>query len=247
MTNLEAKQALSRKLNINYTDVTSGLNGLFYDADLQNYVNEANRLVWDFKNWEHTEGDKTFTISASDISDGYVGYPSDYVSGSIFLMIVDGEEWYKTTFRDLLKYKDEQSGGDKKIYGERKRYLFFNTDAISAGSIVDFYGKLKSTILVNDTELLPFSQDTDDKEVSGNNMIVQIAYSIALGSDKKKDSATSDKERNDAFAKLSLLWDGYAGNRMTSKPARPMFDSPDLFSPNGTYGDTNSIGRFYNN
>ena len=244
MTTLEAKQELCKKLNISYSDVSSGLNGLFSDDDIQGYIEEAHLLVWDYKGWEHTEGDKTLDFSAEDVSAGYFSYPEDYISGSIFLVLVEGEEYYKTTFRDLKQYEFRQGSGDKKLFAERKRRIFFNPNAITLGETADFFGKLKATDIDADTALMQFSQDEDNQENSGNLLIVQLAYSIALYGDKKKDKVGGEKEEKDAYGKLNLLWEQYAGNRMTSKSFRPQFIIPDFYGKRGN--GVNDIGTFNN-
>ena len=242
MTYLESQTELCKKLNITYDTVNAGLNGLFTLDDIKGYVLEAHKLVWGYKAWDFTEGDKTFDISAEEVAKGYVDYPEDYMSGSIFFMLVDGIEYYKTVFRDLKKYQSDNPNGDYKVYAERQRFIFFNSNSLSAGQTIDFSGKLKSSALSVDADLMPFSEDTDNEETAGNDLIVKLAYSAALGGEKKKDKAGAKTERDDAYAKLNLLWEQVAGSRTANKPSRPQFDVPDFLSSG--FSSDNPIGSF---
>src|ERR1035441_3547538 len=59
MTLLEAKQAVARKLDIDYSDISN--NGLFTDADLQSYIQFGIMKAWDYKPWPFTQAVKTAT------------------------------------------------------------------------------------------------------------------------------------------------------------------------------------------
>lgn len=242
MTFLKAIQELCKKLNLSYSDVNSGLNGLFSLDDIKGFIIEAHDLVWDFKSWDHTEGDKTTDLASPDLLAGYIDYPQDFVSGSIYLMLVDGAEFYQTTYRDLKKYLAQNPNGDTKYYAERKRFIFINANAVSAGQTIDFSGKLRPTVLADDTDLMQFSDDVDNKGMSGNSLVVQLAYSLALASEKKKDKTGSKREEDDAYAKLSDIWKQIGGSRMTQKGTRPQYDVPDFYAESG-----DSIGTFNNN
>ncbi len=59
MTNLEAKKAVARKLNIDYSDIAD--NDLFSEEDLQDYVQSGTTKAWDYKPWDFTEAAKNRT------------------------------------------------------------------------------------------------------------------------------------------------------------------------------------------
>lgn len=61
------------------------------------------------------------------------------------------------------------------------------------------------TNLINDTDLLMFSPDSDNVEHNGNNAICQLAYAEALSSDKKRNPQQGKAERDDAIQKLELI------------------------------------------
>ena len=184
MTLAEAKQHLSRKLNLNYSDIAN--NDLFTDTDLGEYIKLGLIKAWDYKPWDFTEGSKTATTVSDMLTSGYADYPTDFQSGSIYLLKINGEEYKKLLFQDYLKLREDYPNSSGRYWSEQKRFIFINPDAYSAGQTLDLYGKLMPPILSLSTDLLPFSPDSDNYEHSGNEAIVLLAYSEALASERKR-------------------------------------------------------------
>lgn len=239
MTYQEAKQALSRKLNIDYNDIAN--NDLISDSDLGDWLNFGLLRAWDYKRWNFTEGAKTKAFSSADITNGYIDSPTDFMIGSINLIRINGKEWDKKEYRDYLKYLEDNPATTEKIWTQYNSFIFFNTKATSVGETIDLYGKLKATQMVNAIDILPFSQDSDNEEYSGNNAIVLLAYSEALSSDKKKNPNQGALEEKRAYFILDVLWKPFEENKAVSQPInRPMLDVPDFFGKGGG----NNNGRF---
>lgn len=241
MTLLEAKQELCMLLDIDYSDIAN--NQLFSESDLERYIKTASLKAWDFKPWDFTQGAKDITT----IDASYYDYPTDFKSGSAYLLLVAGKEYRKLRHEDYLKKFSDDSNDDDKVWSQYKRFIFINQNAYSVGDTMAVFGILKAPVLSSDTDLLPFSPDTDNEEYSGNFAIVQLAYSEALGSEKKKNKAQAKVERQEAYETLGLVWAPMAEARATSQnEGRPFFDIPDYFSKgssgNGMYSQ--SIGRF---
>ena len=235
MTFQEAQQALCRKLNIDFSDISN--NDVFSLDDIKDYINSGARRAWDYKRWDFAEGAKT------TISDGseYLDYPNDFVTGSIFLLKIGGKEYAKKDFKDYLKYKEDDPDGDEKLWAEYKRFYFINLNSYTIGDTIDLWGKLKFTKLSGDSDLLPFSPDEDDEEYSGNDAIINFAYAEALSSEKKKNPNQASIEEKRAFAILDSLWKQFAENRATAQPKnRPLFDVPDFYGSNSSF----RIGNF---
>lgn len=136
-------------LDINYADIAN--NELVSDADLGYWINSAAIRVWDFRAWDFAEGeDATKTTSAVE----KIPYPTDFVSGSIWLLMIAGlGEYDKKTYQDFRKYKINYPTGTDKIYAEYNRDLYLNTAAHATGLAITLLGKNKFTKL--GTELAP--------------------------------------------------------------------------------------------
>jgi len=240
MTNLEGKQALSRELNIEWSDIAN--NQLFSADDIQHYLNIGCLRAWDFKFWDFTERVKTGTLTSTEVSNGYVDQPNIFSTGGIFLLVIDGEEYRKLTIQDYRKFFEDNPNDDEKLWAEFTRRVFFNSNVATAGTLIDLYGKEKFTQLSGDSDLMPFSPDADDNEYSGNMACVLLGYAEVLESEKKKQPDKAKSVRADAYGMLKVLWDNFSEGRALEQTNRPMFDVPDFFAQG--HRSDNSIGRF---
>lgn len=243
MTNLEAKKALARKLNIDYTDIAN--NDLITADDLQDWVNQGAMQAYDFRFWDFAEHSKTATLVAGDITNGYIAYPPDILPSSIYLLEVGGKEYDKKNFPSYKKYRRDEPTGRDRIWSEFKRLIFLNTQAeeVVAGGIVDIYGKRGYRNMSADADLLPFSPDQDNEEMSGNQACVLLAYAEALDSDKKKNPSQAEVERKKAYEILGVLAKQLEQGRASEQVKnRPMFNVPNFFGRSNN-GSTDQ-GRF---
>lgn len=236
---LEAKQHLSRKLDIDYANIAN--NGLFTDSDLQAFIQQAVIKAWDYEFWDFTEGSKTGTT----ISTPYYDYPQDIQSGSAFLLWVTGKEYKKLSFQDYQKYFQDNPNARDRFWSQRKRFIFINQNAYTVGDIFDVFGKLMPPVLSSTTDLLPFSPDTDNEEHSGNEAIVLLGYGEALDSEKKNNPAQAEIERKKAYQTLDILWKPFAEERASLQSKdRPMFNVPDYFSGRANNRNSVNTGNF---
>lgn len=241
MTNLEARQHLARKLDLDYNDLAN--NDQFNDTDLQVFVQLGVSKAWDFKPWPFTQKAKTATTNNSGVTLGYYDHPSDVVQGSVFLLKVGGKEYKKLEFQDYLKYLEDDPTGKNRYWSEWASYIYINANAYSVGNTYDLYGKGFPITLSGSSDLLPFSPSTDNNEYSGNEAIVLFAYAEALASEKKKEYTQAETERKKAYAILDVLWQPFADRKALMQSAgRPMFNVPD-FMGNGRNAN-DYIGNF---
>lgn len=241
MTLLEAKQALARMLDIDYTNIS--LNDVFSDTDLLEYINEGCKQAWSLARWSFTEASKTWTLVTQDVTDGYVNLPEDIMPSSIFSVWIDGEEAERRDIVSLRRYLQANPTGTKLIFAIYKNNLYFNANTISAGVIVDAYGKKRFVPFTSSSatsDLLPFSIGADQFEDAGNNATVRLAYAEALGSEKKKNYAQAEVERKKAMAILTPLAEETKEDRANEQlESKPMFDVPDFF---GGENQSSNIG-----
>lgn len=232
----EAKTALATLLDIDYADIAN--NQLFSDAELGYFINTAGIMAWDRFPWDFSEAE-----DKADVTDatGKYPYPVHFKAGSIWLILINGEEYERKTFQDYQKALFNNS--KDKIYCEYGRQLYINKAASGIGAVISMYGTAKYTQLVNVGDLLPFSEDSDNEEYSGNNAIILIAFSQALGSEKKKNPAGAKTNLDLASAMLNVLWEPMKKGRAGAQTKdRPMFNAPDFFTPGRGAG----IGTFRN-
>jgi hypothetical protein len=246
MTFLEAKQELSRKLDIDYSNISN--NGLFTDADLGAWVNLGVIDAWDFKPWPFTQGTETATTTSDMVTNGYADHPQDLMNGSIYLLRVGGKEYKKLLIEDYLKYLEDYPSATDRIWSEHETFIFINKNAYTVGNTFDLYGRKMSPQLSASGDILPFSPVTDNQEHSGNHAIVLLANSYALDSEKKQKSDIAVGVRKEALGILKSLWKPYAQSKsyLQSK-GRPMFELPDMLSDgpaSGRQSNSQAIGNF---
>ena len=209
MTFEESKRELSRKLNINYEDIRAGTEDLFVWDDLEGWVNMACLEAWDYHDWIFKEKAYTTTSVASQ---EYYDYPADFVSDSIFLLRVadsdgDMETYRKIRYTDYMKYREENTTGQEKLWADHRRWYFPNPKAYSdaASRSIEIWGLLRFTEMSASTTALPFSPDAEGSENSGNHAIVKLAYAMALDSEKKKEHAKAERIRMEAYQTFEIL------------------------------------------
>ena len=242
MTNLEAKKALCRKLNIEWDDISN--NDLFTAEDIQDFVSQGAMEAWDYYDWDFAEHSKTSTLDSTDITNEFVPYPKDIAPSSIYYVVINGEVYQKKDLASYMKWFVDRPDDDSKIWAEYKRKIFFNTNVVEAGNVIDIYGKIAMSVLSADADLMPFSPDEDNKEYSGNQACVELAYALALASDKKKNPSQAEVERKKAYEKLDrLVAQQQKGRSQEQIKNKPMFDVPDYFSNSNSRSEN---GRFNN-
>ncbi len=237
MTLLEAKQALARKLDIDYSDIAN--NDLFSDTDLGDFVQAALNKAWDWKPWAFTEGDwKTVTTS-----DGYNDYPGDCEDESIDKLYIATYEYTKLLFPDYQKFLVDNPDATDRIWSEHQRFYFYNVNADTVGSEVWFRGKKRATLLSGSSDLLPFSPTSDNQENSGNRAIVGLSFAEALASEKLKNYTQAEAEEKKAHAMLNVVWEPIGARRSVEQSKdRPFFQVDDFFK--GNNGRSTNIGNF---
>lgn len=244
MTFLEAKQALARKLDINYSDIAN--NDVFSDTDLGGYINTACYMAWDFTSWDFAEHAKTATLLSGDITNGYVSYSSDLQPSSIYYLAINGKEYKKKIFNGYKRYFENNPTAQDKFWAEFKRLIFFNTNIAQVGQTIDIYGKRNFQELSADADLMPFSPDTDAQQFSGNDGVVILAYSLALSSEKKMNATQGAVEEKRAYGIFGVLKNQLEEGRAIEQPKdTPMFNVPDYYRGRGNGRSSNSpIGGF---
>lgn len=244
----DAEKALCSELNLDWNDIDAGTNTLFTMNDIDGYINSAAKRAWDYKPWTFTEG--VVTLIAPSPTVASYDYPETFEDESIFLVIVNDVAWMgpgngKRNFAEYMKWFSDYPTDTSLVYTEFARQYYLNQNAYSAGQSYSLYGKLRCSTLVESTDLLPFSPDTDNDENSGNHAIVLLAYADALASDKKQNTPGAKDQEARGMMLLDAVWEPM-GERKAQKAAQhqPFFNGQNLFPDrHSTRFDTN-IGNF---
>ena len=238
MTNLEAKQSLSRKLNIDYSDISN--NDLWSNTDLQALIQSAVLKSWDYKPWPFSQKVK----KATSIDTEYYDHPTDIMNGSIYRLTMGGREYKKLDPQSYFKRFEDDSTATDRIWTEVETYIFVNQNAYTVGDEMCLFGKMFPISLSADGDLLPFSPTTDNYEHSGNEAIINLAYAEALDSEKLKNPNQAEVERKKGYETLGVLWKPFEENKaLMQSVGRPMFDVPNFFG-NGGGKSSEYIGNF---
>ena len=241
---LDAKKALARKLNIDYDTIAQ--NDLFKESDLESYINIAGLKAWDVTFWDFAEHSKKGTLTSTEVNEARIAYPFDIAPSSIYYFRIGGKKFSKRNFTAYQDMFEENPDRKDRVWCEYKRYMFFNTKSEYAvvGALIEIYGKKTYTKLTRATDLLPFSPDQDEREFSGNEAIILLAYAQALSSDKLKNPSQAIAEEKKAMDILGILKSQLDQGRASEQEQdRAMFNVPDLFRGGRARG-ASPIGGF---
>ena len=251
MTLLEAKKQLCNKLNISYANLGAGTDDLFSWDGINDWINLACLEAWDYHDWIFKESAKTTTTVASQ---EYYDYPPEFISDSIFLLrVADSnallETYKKIRYLDFMKYREDSPTGVEKYWSDHRRWYFVNPKAFSdaASRSIEVWGMLRFTELAASTTPMPFSPDTEGNENSGNNAIVNLAYAMALDSEKKNQPQKAQAIRAEAYNTFKILADrekeaqaDYEVVGTTFFRHMPLFDAGGNKKPKRVYGSDDS-------
>src|ERR1043165_32573 len=245
MTFLESQTyVIENKLNGKYADVSAGSNSVFSLSEIKTAVDLAAKRAWNYKRWPFTTDAVKLSYTPPSSGEYYMDYPNTFEDDSIFLLTVNDGEFGKRNFADYKKWFSDYPSATHKLWATFRRFWFANKNALTSGDEIAIYGKLKVPSLLNDTDLLPFSPDTDNNEDSGNQAICRLAFPALLASEKKKEYQQAAVEEKGAYAILDALWAPMAERESREQSQnRGFFDVPDFFASGGSGRSTN-IGNF---
>ena len=191
-------EELCSKLNISWSDIAN--NDLYSETELSRWLRLSRNEAVARNPWPFTEG--RLEIASASGTEKY-DYPLILKSDSLRYLTVNDKRYDKKLFEDYLKYKEDYSSGSNKIYSDRNRVLYINHLADDFGNSIVCYGQVIVTGSVDSqTATTVFST----AEPEGDEAIIQLAYSKALGSEKMNKPTQAKKERSEAFEILDGIW-----------------------------------------
>jgi len=235
---LTAKQALARKLDIDYSNIAN--NQLFTDADLGDYVQQASNRAFGLEDWPFKEDPQTVTT----LNTAYYDAPPKFEPRSVMLLVINGKSYKKWNYLDYVLYFQNNPTATDCVFAEYAGFLFVNQNSYTVGQAMDIYGKLLAPTFSNSTDELPFTS-TDTQQDIGNEAIILLAHSNALASDKLKQYEAAEDVEKKALTILENIWKPYEdANGLSQRNNRPQFDVPNFFGPTPP-NNANNLGRFF--
>ncbi len=206
----------------------------FTDANLERDINTAYQWASSYKRWpmiEYMDKSGAFTSGTEEYSYPNTGFKTD----SIRTMKIGDYLFKKIAFTDYLKWRENYTSNDDRIFSDYRRTLYINPNCVS-GTIYA-YGALAPSSLSTSTATTIFSTD-----VEGDDAIVDKTLEYCFQRSKQFELSTQFKVS--AIQKLEELWkrlvDEQSGYQSKD---RPMFDRIDIV--NGDYyNDENNPLRF---
>lgn len=233
---LDQQKEVCSEIGQDYTIIAAGTHDLYSITEIKRWINMAKDWALSYKKWPFLEAKGTDLIDAT----GNYPYSTLMKTKSCFLITVAGERFVKINYEDYLKYLEEFSSGDNKVWAEFDRTIYINGNACSVGDAVLMYGQIGVIDLVGDTTTTPFA----DAEPSGDEAVIKKAVSLALRKDKKRlvESTRVEAEAKDI---LNAIWDRLQEAKPREvRKARPMFKRINIIKGTTRESNRDNIGRF---
>lgn len=209
---------------------------LITTANIKTWLNQSKDWALIYKKWAFLQKKETDLVDATE----EYPYPSGMRTTSIYLIRVNSERYIKINHEDYLKYLEDHSTGDDRVWAEFDRTIYINGNACTVGETIEMYGQEKTSDLSDDDDTTPFA----DGEPSGDEAIIKRAVSIGLkkigGADQR--ALIEEKEAKDI---LDTIWTRIKENSpRTVRKGRPLFKKINILK--GTINDTgqDTVGKF---
>jgi len=223
------------KLNIDWSDITS--NDLFSETELTRWLTIARDEIVAKHPWPITEGKRDLAVVGGQEE---YRYWSDMKSDSIRYLSVNGKRYRKLLFESYLKYREDYSSGQGRYFSDRARRIYINPLVTDFANTIRAYGQIQVSIAINSTITTTIFSDAEPEI---DEAIIQLAYSIALSSEKMKNPTQGRKERTESFEKVDGIWDKIATRQHTYQTKdKPMFRKLNILE--GTIGGENNPLQF---
>lgn len=157
--------------------------GLYTDTILDDWLDMSHRWAAGYKKWPFTEGRITTTLSLN--TDNSQAYPEGWKSDSVRILTIGDRRYQKTNFDHFLRYLENSSTGEDRIFSEFNRSLYVNPNGASGTMAV--YGQYVPAALDRtDTSATTVFSNADE---TGNHAIVEEMLSHAKMREKKTNEA----------------------------------------------------------
>ena len=203
---------------------------------IKKWLNMAKDWSLVFFAWPFLQKLSTDLVDAT----GTYAYPSLIRTKSIYLITVNGERYVKINYEDYLKYLEDYSTGDDRVWAEFDRDIYINGNACSVGETINMYGQEAVADLSGDTDVTPF----DAAEPSGDEAIIRRAVAVGMKKIGGLDAEALIEER-EAKEILDTIW----ARIQEAKPreirkGRPLFRKINILKGTTSESSDSRVGRF---
>ena len=206
------------------------------DTMIKRWLNIGLHWALNYKRWPLLQKKFTDAIDAT----GTYPYQSNMKTKSCYLITVAGERYVKIRYEDYLKYLEDDSTGDDRVWSEFDRDIFINGNACTVGDAVIMFAYEDVTDLSAIGDTSPFAS----AEPAGDEAIIKYAEAIGI----KKFGGSLTEARSAEMSAEAILASVWA--RISEAMPREVLKATPLFRRinilDGTTEDTdpNNIGNF---
>lgn len=170
------------------------------EAFLNDWINQAHKWSAGYKPWPWTEG-RTSTTYAGTEELTFEGYKAD----SFRIVTVGGKQLQKITFQDYLKFKEDNSSSQDRVFSDFGGIMYVNTLADVSGTMICYGQYIPADIpdgdgTTADDMVTVFTPNGDE----GNQAIIEKTIANICYRDSNPQEAMLH-EKN-AIALLDILW-----------------------------------------
>lgn len=165
----------------------------------------------------------------------YYDYPSEFRTGTIIRLEIDGDPYDRKDYEDYMDYKENNPNTTKKMFANYGRFFFVNPTPSSNGSNnIDVWGAIQADVLDDSTDETIFTNSSPE----GNEAVVERGFAIAM---KRIDSAVSKSSNDEATIILGKLnMDAWKSTHRDKRLDHPRFNVPNFFGNDRSPG----VGKF---
>ncbi len=208
------------RLNLDWSDISN--NDLFTETELVRWLTMAKDEAVACRPWPFTEGKESITSVSGQEE---YNYPTNLKTESIRYLTVNSKRYQKLTFEDYMTYREDYASDTDKYFTDRNRTLYVNYLVSGFSGSIICYGQVEvAGSITSASTTTVFSV----AEPEGDEAIIKLAYSKALGSEKIKNLTKSRQEKIEAFEILDGIWNRIKERRASyhtkNKPLFKHFD-----------------------
>jgi hypothetical protein len=167
------------------------------------WAENAHKWATSVHKWPFTEGrfSTTYTTSTTDENGlTYLSYPEGWKADSIRILTIGGKRLDKLNFSDFLRYLEDNTGSEERIYSDYGRQIYINVAADVSGTLTA-YGQYTPTLDATDLTAITIFSNYDEE---GNEALVEKMTSYL----KRREHLPQEAELHDkkAYEKLEEVW-----------------------------------------
>ena len=177
---------LKDELLVRANESTSTATGALYtEAILNDWVDDAHKFAAAYKKWPFAEGRISTTLVSTqtdDLGNIVYDYPEGWKADSIRILLVGGKRLQKINHSDFLRFREEQSDSDDRIFSDFGRTYYINPKIDLSGTITLWGQYTPSKLDYTDSNATTIFSNN---EIEGNEAIVELGLSYAKRREKK--------------------------------------------------------------